>query len=430
MQILTMPAIVEHISEVFLNTDILHQQVATNLGLLCLIMLFVAAWLWVFFGRSTAGYKITSVYWLGCGLCLWLAGYLLPVRLVLPIVMAGLSTVSLGFVLAVTFRAKYRWLRSWPENLQHLHHRARIPPALASSLIAVAVFVLFMGLCYLTTWFTCILVTLQAIALLVAAGIEYRDELAIVGMSLLSLAVISALLVVTIGKGAAVPSMLNVMLFALACLAFFWVWLSRVWLQQIINGQPLTTAARMIGIATHMGIILLGTATLVAIKLALWPKMPGVADWDSSSTRLIAGSLAIGLLIMVAAWIARKLDRVNLGLLAVMNLVCLIALNVIRIEDWLSSGFVPHWPLWVIGFSALLGLIAMASPADRKCPVAEAAKRTALLICPGILLIAVFKGPDNWQMTSIAALAGIYATAGIIRLSRRQRYLTAGSAGK
>jgi len=413
-----MLTILENISQVFLDSNVLHQRVASNLGLVCVIMVVVAAWLWVFFGRSIEGYQITSVYWLACGLSLWLAGRLLPTEQVLPAVLTALPVISIVLVYGLTLRVHHRWLRAWPENLQWLHQRPKIPPALAGSLISVSIFVLFVGLCYMTTWFTCILVTFQAVALLIAADLDYRDELAIIGFSQVSLALISALLALTVGKGAEVPSILNVILFAMAFLAFLWSWLSRVWKQQIIDGQPLATAGKMTGIATHMGIIVLGIGTLLSIKLVMWPLSMMVVGWDNDPGRMIAGPIAIGLMVLAGIWSAGRLQRVNLALLALINLAALIMLFVVRVEGLLSNGFRPYWPVWIIGWAAVMGVIAIAFAAGRNWPLGEAAKRMVLFFCPVILLAAVWKGPDQWKLTSLLAVAAIYVVAAIVRFTR------------
>jgi len=409
-----MPVLPEHILEMFLDRTRLHNQAVLNLGLVCWVMLVVAAWTWVFMRRHAAGFKVTSVYWLTCGLGIWSVLFL-PVERVLPAVMAFLSVISLLFVTVPIYLVRRQWMRSWPGNLHWLHRRASLPPGLPGSVLAVGVFVLFLGLCYLTSWFTCVFLLVQAVALLYAVSVRYRDDLATLAAALLSLAFVSAVISVTLGRGSSVPWILNVAVFALAVLTFFWIWISGFWRQQVLDGQPLTTAARLVGPATHMGIMQAGIATLLAVKLTLWPLMRQVGDWDYTAARMAAGVAALLLLAAAVAWSACRLKRINLGHLSWVILACLVAYAVVRVPGVLYHKFVPHWPVWVVAWSAALGVFGAMNWPEKLQPLTRSARLNALVLCPMLLVLAVAAGPQRWQRMSIVAVGAIYAVAVFIR---------------
>lgn len=419
----------EHILQVFLEGTASHKQAALNLGIVSVIMFFVAAWLWVFFARRATGFRITSLFWMTCAVTVRMSLFL-PIEFVLPAAQAALAVGSLLFVMVPVILARRRYLRAWPDHLDWLAQKPPLAPALGSSIIVVAIVVLFIGLCYLPRWFTCITVGIQAGALLGVAHLRYSPEAALAGMVMVSLAVISALLAITVGTDGTVPWILNVALFGIAALAFFWVWLGKVWRQQIIEGQYLTTAARMVVVTGHVGVMLLGVATLVSIKLTLWPLMPRVADWDFTIARMVAGPLAVAMLAVVAGWIAQQTNRINLGYLTLLNVACLVGLVVVRVPGLLYHRFVPHWPVWIMGWCIIMAMVSLIRPNASVAPVAKAAKIIAVVFCPAMLLTAAWVGPADWRLASLVAVGLIYVVYILAGMLSRLKYARSSSAIK
>lgn len=63
----------ERVMKTVLEQGLFRDQLVERLTILGWVMLAVAAGTWLVLGRSRKGYQVTSVYWLGCGLGVWLS---------------------------------------------------------------------------------------------------------------------------------------------------------------------------------------------------------------------------------------------------------------------------------------------------------------------------------------------------------------------
>ena len=105
-----------------------------------------------------------------------------------------------------------------------------------------------------------------------------------------------------------IPVTFNAVLFALAIMFFYWRWLAAFWRQQLLGKEPWTTAGRLIPYARRGAFVIAALAMLTAFQMALWPEMVPTSGDDGGWRRLLAGLLAIGLVVLIAAKAAIK-DR-------------------------------------------------------------------------------------------------------------------------
>jgi len=312
-------------------------------------MLAAAAIIWIFVGRNRRGYDRTAAYWLACGTGIWLCLYL-PLPWVIQSAMLVIAGVSFLFAFVPVWQYHRRRSRAWPEHLEELGRPFKPPGGLITSVTSLSLLVFFLGLCYITSVQAARSCLLMGVSLLLLVQYDFRVEAALAGMVLVSLGIVSAFLDLTGAAGKPMPTILNLVIIPLAYLAFHWIWLGNLWRAQIIDGVPLTAAARLVHLTRHVGIILLSFATLLAVKLALWPLMPAASVLDNGTARFVLLGVAFGVLLAGNVWIGRPLRGVSLEALAAMNFFGLAVAYLTRMPKFFHEVVQPNWHWMILGY--------------------------------------------------------------------------------
>lgn len=356
----------EQLLRFILEQSLLREQLSSRLMMIVWVMLAASALIWIFVGRTHKGYQFSSIYWLCCGMGVWLSLYR-PVEWVVPTVIFVLSLLSFVFAVVPIWVYKWRWLGAWPGRLENLNVTYRVPGGVITSLTAISLLVFFLGLCYLTSFVTAVGSFILGISLLAVFHYDYRLEAALAGMVMMTLSFVSFFLVLTGAHSHSSQTILNLALIPVAYMAFHWIWLGCVWQQQILNGKPLTTAARLVPLTKHVGIMMLGFATLLGIKQALWPIMP-VGSFDNAPSRLILIGVFSLVLLGSNIWVWKKMGLFSLGLLLAMNVFSVGMAFLTRFPGFFKQYFEPNWR-WAIGGYILIVLLiglAISSRQSRK----------------------------------------------------------------
>lgn len=321
------------------------------------VMLAASALIWIFVGRTQKGYQFSSVYWLCCGMGIWLSLYR-PVEWVVPTVIFILSLLSFVFAGVPIWVYKWRWLGAWPGRIEELNTVYRVPGGVITSVTAISLLVFFLGLCYLTSMVTVLGSFILGISLLMLFHYDHRLEAALAGMVLMTLSFVSLFLVLTGARAHSSTTILNLVLIAVAYMSFHWIWLGCLWQQQILNGKPLTTSARLVPLTKHVGVMMLGFATLLGIKQSLWPIMP-TGSFDNAPGRLILIGIFSLVLLGSNFWIWKKMKLFSLGLLLAMNVFSVGMAFLTRFPGFFKQYFEPNWRMAIGGYILLVLLIGL-----------------------------------------------------------------------
>ncbi len=348
----------ERILRLFLEQGIWRNQLSSRLIPISIIMLISAAVIWVIVGRNRRDYQIVSIYWLACGLSIWSALHYLSTEWIIPASMLAISIISFLWAYIPVFLYHRRYNNAWPDNIDILTRKYKPVRGIITSLSAIALILFFLGLCYITSFITVICTALMGTALLISIHYDFRPESAMAGMVLITQAIVSCLIAIFAQFDQSVPTIVNAAIIPLALLAVLWIWLGRIWSGQIIDGKPLTTTAKMVFLTRHIGIMLLGFATLMAVKLSFWPILPAVSSWDNSTFRFILMSIAYPILILSNAKIASYFQSFSLTVLVVINLFCATLAFVTRMPNFFTNYFLPNIILISSGF--ILAIVAIA----------------------------------------------------------------------
>jgi hypothetical protein len=350
----------EQILKHFLEQGLFKDQLTGRLTVICWVMLVAAAMIWIFLGRSKRGYEYTAVYWLACGVGVWLCLYL-PLEWIIPTAILAIGVLSFLFAFLPVWRSLRAKAGAWPHHLPILLVPYKLHGGILTSITALALVVFFLGLCYITSPNAARGCFIMGASLLLLVQYDFRSESALAGMVLVTLAVVSAFLDLFHGAGQSPTTILNMVIIPLAYMSFHWIWLGTVWQKQIIDGRPLTTSAKMVHLTRHMGTMLLGFSTLLAIKLALWPMMPAASGADDSPSRYLLMTLAFAILLVSNFWIAFKMRLVSLAALAALNIFGTAMAFITRNPGFFHRIFWPHWHLFVAGylFAVLVAVLVL-----------------------------------------------------------------------
>jgi len=220
------------------------------------------------------------------------------------------------------------------------------------------------------------------------------------------------------GLSARLPVVQTAALFGLAFAAFLWLWLSRFWQQQLLNGEPWTTAGRGIPYARRTGFLVAALAVLIAYQIALWPTHPTVVAPDNSAPRWVAGLAAIGLLCLVTTRDARLSSSRAMAALTLAALGAAFLFALARWPDSVARGrLIQYMP--IVASVAALPLLALAETipeSSRWRSFAPPLWFVALLVLPAAALLAVAftrRLPTEWiTPLTLATVGGVYALAG------------------
>ncbi len=321
-------------------------------------MLAAAAFIWIFLGRTKRRYEFTAVYWLACGLGVWLCLYL-PIEEIIPTAILIVGVLSLLFAFVPVWRYHRAKARAWPDHLQRLTVPFELCGGILTSITALALILFFLGLCYLTSPNAARGCCFMGVSLLLLVQYDFRAESALAGMVLITLAVVSAFLDLFRMTGQSPTTILNMVIIPLAYMSFHWVWLGKVWKKQILDGEPLTTSAKMVHLTRHIGVMLLSFSTLLAIKLALWPMMPVASGADDSIDRFFLMIIAYAVLLGSNFWLAINLRLVSLVALAALNIFGTAMAFITRNPGFFHRVFWPNWHYVVAGYLVVVLVVIL-----------------------------------------------------------------------
>ena len=412
----------ETLLQSFLDQYLLKDHILERIWLVSLVMMVVATLLWFLSGKTHPGYRTTAVYWLFCGIAMWMLVTLRPADLtsnqMLPasgLVISAVSLLFVGLPILVNHRQRNR---AWPTRLDQLLVRYRPPSSLITSMTVLSLVVFFLAISHITSLTSLAAALMMGLALLLVVDKSFRLEAAFSGMIHISLALACTVLVLSGGSSRSIPTLMNIAIIVLGCLSFHWMWLGGVWQQQVLEGKPLTTAARMIPLTKHAGVMLLGFGSLLLLKLALWRKMPAVHDWDNSLDRLLLLGIAGLLILLVNYCVAVRLSSPILGYLLIFNLAAFNLAYLFRWPWFLNYAVWPYWPNWMTGAGAILLFFAWLAR-NRDYPFfAKPAALSAIAVCLTTLLLTLglnlllpnVYGPGDFGLAS--AICAVLVLAG------------------
>jgi hypothetical protein len=212
------------------------------------------------------------------------------------------------------------------------------------------------------------------------------------------------------------PIIYTAILFALWVMMALWHWLSRVWEQQLLDGQPWTTTGRMIPYAVRTAEFLAVIGVLVAFRMTLWPTLGISPSEDDSLARILVGGLAILLPGIQHVREGRRRNSTSLATFGVAFLFAAVLFVFIRLPA-ASRGWVVQYDAIVFSAVALPVLILAERLMDTKWRAfSPPLWFCALLILPlaaMMELLSVQRLPAAWvQPAALAILGALYGLAG------------------
>jgi hypothetical protein len=372
----------------------------------------------------------TALFWLLVFAGLW-ASLLLPssrvVRMGDGVAHAVATAWSAGAVGLFAFAggcARHRWRRgAWPHDLWKLASPLPPWPGFRYSASVVGVAVLILGIVHVTVSWTPLAASVAGASLLALAGRQWDENLADLGLALVTLAVVSLAALwrpAAPSDAAYFAEIFNRALLGLAIMAAFWQWLAEVWSQQLHEGRPWTTAGRLIRPTRRMGYLVAATGLLVSANLAMWPLLPFVGP-DHSAWRWSWGLTADTLLVLALMYGCLRTCKPTLGWLCLLAVGSSIAFALTRVRG-LAFGmwWTFHWPLVMTAFATICLLLATAVRKSRLWqPFWESFYLSGTLLLPavaimGVSLIEQLRVPLWVASATFGSLAGVYLLAALL----------------
>ena len=270
-------------------------------------------------------------------------------------IIAALSLLFWGTVLvtrAVDRRLRWRWALTDPDRLKQEEldwpGLNRSGAAVLLALIILCAFHLAVPVT-LSGWSAGGTMLLVGFSCLVAAiggflriSVSYSRGLAETATALATLA-IACFAVATLPATSEplakwYPRVFAAMIVGLSSAAFIWSWVYGVWQQQLDDGKPWTPAGRMIPVVARFGFYSAAMGLVVALLLALWPRLRGIPTMDDSLMAMLAGIAVNLFLILVTVRMARQFRRLTFQSLAWLAIASLISFVILRILP-----FSPHF---------------------------------------------------------------------------------------
>ncbi|GMV97981.1 MAG: hypothetical protein HRF43_10800 [Phycisphaerae bacterium] len=313
-----------------------------------------------------------------------------------------------------------RRARAWPGELWKLAEPLPAWPGFRYSAGVVGVLVLILGCVHLARPMTPAAALAAGAAMLALAHRRWEENLADVGLGLLTLGVASLVALwrpTPRSESDFFVEVFNRVLVGLALMTAFWHWLSGVWLQQLDGGRAWTTAGRLLRPARRVGFLAGAAGLLVSMHLAIWPLLPYSAPvhsaWQWSWG--MGGNI---LLIAALAYSALQTGKTTLAWLAVMACASSAAYVMSR-----NTGSAPMnvwgrlWPMIMPLLAGALLLLAAAVHRSRRwAPFWEPLYLSGLLILPmaaitGVSLVEQWPLPGWVPAATFAGLTGVYGLA-------------------
>jgi len=326
---------------------------------------------------------------------------------------------------------------AWPDRLDLLLSRYLDWPGFATVEAVLAAGVLVLGVYHVVLADTQATgpAALNGLAAL-AAGLtclfmayrRWNGNTAMLGMTLLSLALIlvaitiAGLFIIDVRATAYVqrmPTLLNVVLYALWVVVALWLWLGVFWDQQLLNGQGWTTTGKMIPYANSLALYLLLIGVICAFQMTIWTVNPGTPPDQLSLAKLIVGAGGIFVLMIPALRIGLAKQNVAFASVACVLAAALFAYLALRWPQPGVRGFLKQYAPVLIGVGCLF-LLLIAEALDRKKTghaFAAPIWFLSLLFLPVLAisnLMTTNRLAESWiQAGTLLPLAVTYTVAGL-----------------
>ncbi|HEY3242772.1 MAG TPA: hypothetical protein VGM03_05410 [Phycisphaerae bacterium] len=316
--------------------------------------------------RSTL--LVTPLFWLIVLTVFWaallipayvpIAGRATPARSAASVALSvGLALVLAVFVVVQDQqrrRARRRALRSDP---QQLLVSAATWPGFRASAGAIGLTLIFLS-CYhfaapveivpggyrLTAVTMLLVSAVGGAALFALVHRRWNEDLADAAMGLVSMAACSAAIAFMPRTPELLsdryPLIFNAVVIALALMTGLWIWLARIWQQQLdpaAAGRAWTTAGHLVRPAARFGFFTAATALLVAFLMTMWPCIPTVATSDDSLGRFVTGLGGYAVLALILIRGARLTGRVSLSALSILSIIGMVAFILVRLLPYASA---------------------------------------------------------------------------------------------
>ena len=132
------------------------------------------------------------------------------------------------------------------------------------------------------------------------------------------------------------PMMFNAMIVGLTLATGLWTWLSCVQPTLLDDGEPRSTAVRLIPHAQRFAFLSAALALVAGALMTYWPLRSSIAGMDHSMGRITAGFAAQLFLVLVMVWSSRKLRRLTYHLLTVLAIVSMAGFIIVRMVPFAS----------------------------------------------------------------------------------------------
>jgi hypothetical protein len=122
----------------------------------------------------------------------------------------------------------------------------------------------------------------------------------------------------------------SAMIIGFAVATAMWTWVSLVWQQQLDGGRPVLMAGRLIPHAKRSAFLSAVLALLVAVLMAVWPRLRGISTTDDEFGQVTAGLAANLFLLLVVLWSARRLRRPTFHILTFLAVLSTLGFILVR----------------------------------------------------------------------------------------------------
>lgn len=263
------------------------------------------------------------------------------------VAIVGLSLVVTGFVAVQSiFRGRARW-RAVRRNPDALLGEYGDWPGLRKSTGVIGILLVLL-ICFqtavppnvgpigdtLSALITAVCAGATGGAVFSLLGRRWSVNLADTGMGLVTLAAASLAVAFVPSEPVALearfPVVFNAYMFALAIMSWFWVWVGRVWRQQIDNGRAWTAGGRLAPLSERFAFFVACLALVLGSLMAIWPRLRPIATLDDSLGRVAAAVAAHLLLVLVLLWNGRMVQRSSFSALTVLVILSLVGFIAVR----------------------------------------------------------------------------------------------------
>lgn len=347
---------------------------------------------------------------------------------------AGLSLVIVLAAMVQELRYRARRRNAWPDRLDDLTRPYSTWPGYTQTEAVLAGMVLLLGAYQLVRagrggWQLPVAngtaAAMAGIACLFMTYRRWSANTAGLGMALVTLASVAGACALAVPFCSAdpsfeyaerMPTLYTAILLALWVMMGLWHWLSRVWEQQLLDGQPWTTAGWMIPYAVRTAEFLAVIGVLVAFRMTLWPTLGISPNEDDSLARILVGGLAILLPGIQHMREGRRRNSTVLATFGVAFLLAAVLFVFIRLPAS-SQGWVVQYDAVVFSAAAVPVLIV----AERLLNTPWRAFSPPLWFCALLIfplaamreLLSAQRLPAAWvQPAALAILGLLYCLAG------------------